>query len=92
MQSGGFTTIPVSEAPKHVINKAIKASTLIGRGLYGVDIKQRGNQSVIIEVNDNPNIDAGIEDVFLGFELYRQIMQEFLRRLELKRQGNATRR
>jgi glutathione synthase/RimK-type ligase-like ATP-grasp enzyme len=91
VQSGGFATIPVNEAPKHVINNAIKASRLIGKGLYGVDIKQRGNQSVIIEVNDNPNIDAGVEDVYLGFELYRQIMQEFLRRLELKRQGNATR-
>jgi glutathione synthase/RimK-type ligase-like ATP-grasp enzyme len=92
VQSGGFETIPVSEAPKHVINKAIKASKLIGKGLYGVDIKQRGNQSVIIEVNDNPNIDAGVEDVYLGFELYRQIMQEFLRRLELKRQGKATKK
>ena len=92
VQSGGFATIPVSEAPKHVINKAIKASKLIGKGLYGVDIKQRGNHSVIIEVNDNPNIDAGVEDVYLGFELYRLIMKEFLRRLELKRQGKATKK
>ncbi|MEJ2396418.1 MAG: hypothetical protein P8Z77_17080 [Candidatus Thiodiazotropha sp.] len=36
------------------------------------------------EVNDNPSIDAGVEDAVLGSALYETIMQEFLRRLELK--------
>jgi glutathione synthase/RimK-type ligase-like ATP-grasp enzyme len=42
---------------------------------------------VVIEVNDNPNIDAGVEDAWLGEDLYRQVMLEFLRRLEAKRIG-----
>jgi glutathione synthase/RimK-type ligase-like ATP-grasp enzyme len=41
-------------------------------------------------VNDNPSIDAGVEDGYLGEDLYLRIMQEFLRRLELKRLGIKT--
>ena len=44
----------------------------------------------VIEVNDNPSIDAGVEDAYLGEDLYLRIMQEFLRRLELKRLGITT--
>ena len=64
---------------------ATKAAKLIGNGLYGLDIKQSGNRIVIIEINDNPSIDAGVEDRFLGGELYTLIMQEFLSRMEEKR-------
>ena len=50
-----------------------RASTanLIGDGLYGVDLKQAGDKVVVIEVNDNPNIDCGVEDVYLGDDLYK---------------------
>jgi glutathione synthase/RimK-type ligase-like ATP-grasp enzyme len=44
----------------------------------------------VIEVNDNPSIDAGVEDQYLGEDLYRRIMQEFLRRMERKRMGINT--
>jgi glutathione synthase/RimK-type ligase-like ATP-grasp enzyme len=50
--------------------------------LYGVDIKQTGNAVYVIEVNDNPSIDSGVEDKYLGKELYELIMQEFADRLE----------
>jgi glutathione synthase/RimK-type ligase-like ATP-grasp enzyme len=46
-----------------------------------------GDKPVVIEVNDNPSIDAGVEDECLGEELYLRVMREFLRRMELKRQG-----
>ena len=85
--SGRFTTMPVHKAPAHVLKNAMKAANLIGSGFYGVDVKQRDNQSVVIEVNDNPNVDSGVEDVYLGKDLYLQIMQEFVRRLEKKRLG-----
>ena len=39
-------------------------------------------QAMLIEINDNPSIDAGYEDAALGKELYRIVMQEFLRRLQ----------
>jgi len=42
----------------------------------------------VIEVNDNPNIDAGVEDVYLKDDLYRLILQEFVRRLEKKHIGS----
>jgi len=39
----------------------------------------------VIEVNDNPSIDSGVEDKFLGGELYTLVMQEFLSRMEENR-------
>ena len=86
-KSGGFKTLPVRDAPADVVKLAQKATALIGDGLYGVDLKQVGGRTVIIEVNDNPSIDAGVEDEYLGDDLYRRIMEEFVRRLERKRLG-----
>ena len=86
-KSGGFETVAVSQAPAAVVKLALKATALIGNGLYGVDLKQVGEKPVVIEVNDNPSIDSGVEDGYLGDKLYVQIMQEFLRRMERKRQG-----
>jgi glutathione synthase/RimK-type ligase-like ATP-grasp enzyme len=86
---GAFTTLAVEDAPAEVVKTALKAANLIGDGLYGVDLKQTSKGVVVIEVNDNPSIDAGVEDKALGPELYRAIMGEFLRRLELKRQGQT---
>lgn len=39
---------------------------------------------MVIEVNDNPSIDSGVEDQVLKDQLYREIMGEFLRRLEIR--------
>ncbi|MDE2085225.1 MAG: RimK family protein [Xanthomonadaceae bacterium] len=86
-KSGGFKTLPVRDAPGEIVKLALKATAPIGDGLYGVDLKQVGNRSVVIEVNDNPSIDAGVEDAYLGEDLYRRIMSEFLRRMERKRLG-----
>jgi glutathione synthase/RimK-type ligase-like ATP-grasp enzyme len=86
-RSGDFRTLPVREAPPEVIRLALKATAPIGDGLYGVDIKVSDKRLAVIEVNDNPNIDAGVEDAYLGEDLYRRIMEEFLRRLERKRLG-----
>ncbi|RMN82598.1 Glutathione synthase/ribosomal protein S6 modification glutaminyl transferase [Pseudomonas syringae pv. papulans] len=68
---------------------ALKTANLIGDGLYGVDLKQSGDHVVVIEVNDNPNLDAGIEDAYLQDDLYSLVLEEFVRRLELKRLGQA---
>ncbi|HAV13537.1 MAG TPA: carboxylate--amine ligase [Opitutae bacterium] len=80
--SGDSETLPTFEAPRAVIDAALKASAIIGNGLYGVDLKQKGDQVYVIEVNDNPSIDSTIEDAYLGDELYLMIMQEFVNRLE----------
>lgn len=65
-----------------VIKAALKAIRLIGNGFYGVDIEQAGERVVVIEVNDNPNVDAGIEDAVLGRALHERIMAVFLARME----------
>ena len=82
-------TLAVHEAPKAVVELAVKTANLIGDGLYGVDLKQSGDKVVVIEVNDNPNMDAGIEDAYLQDDLYGLVLEEFVRRLELKRQGQG---
>ena len=87
VESGAFQTIPVYETPKKILDLATRAANLIGDGLYGVDIKQLNGSGVVIEVNDNPNIDASVEAQFLGDDLYRIILEEFVRRLERKRIG-----
>lgn len=82
---GRVETMPVELAPQRAVRVALKAANLIGDGLYGVDVKQSGNQFFVIEVNDNPNIDAGVEDAVLKGELYRRIMSVFLRRIEQRK-------
>jgi glutathione synthase/RimK-type ligase-like ATP-grasp enzyme len=84
---GRVDSIPVEHAPTPLMKIALRATNLIGDGLYGVDIKQIGDQFVVIEVNDNPNIDAGFEDEILKDELYLRIMRVFLRRIEQSKTG-----
>ncbi len=81
---GDFETYPVHKVPEGVIKTALKCTRLIGDGLYGVDIKSHGNKHYVIEVNDNPNIDFGIEDKIVGEALYHQIMNVFLQRIRRK--------
>ena len=80
--SGNSETMPVESAPKDVVDLGVLAALAIGDGFYGVDIKQSGTQLTVIEVNDNPSIDAGVEDAVLGDALYYRIMEHFLRRVE----------
>ncbi|PXX99819.1 RimK family protein [Halomonas sp. LBP4] len=84
VKSGGFTTHDPTEVPADVLKAALKATRLIGDGFYGVDLKQAGGRVVVIEVNDNPNVDAGVEDAVLGRTLYEQIMGVFLARMEAR--------
>jgi hypothetical protein len=41
-----------------------------------------------MEINDNPNVDAGNEDAVLGDPLYEEIMRVFLRRIEAARRSS----
>lgn len=82
--SGGFDALPTFEVPSAVLNAALKAAAVVGDGLYGVDIKEIHGRAYVVEINDNPSIDHGVEDAYLGDELYMQVMSEFLRRLELR--------
>lgn len=80
--TGGSEPVAIDKVPPFVMDAAIKCAGVIGDGLYGVDLKQFQQQACVIEINDNPNIDAGVEDALPGNELYVKIIQSFLRRLE----------
>ena len=88
---GKAKALDVSEAPPQVLRLAVRAAGLIGDGIYGVDLKTVGKHSYVVEVNDNPSIDAGVEDTYLKGSLYETIIQVFLRRLEAG-QGTRTSR
>jgi glutathione synthase/RimK-type ligase-like ATP-grasp enzyme len=79
---GKWQVVPVEEVPATGLELAVKAANLIGDGLYGVDLKHTDGRWVVIEVNDNPNMENGVEDLILKDELYRRVMASFLRRLE----------
>ena len=84
---GDSTSMPVGQVPAQVIETAVRAANLVGQGLYGVDLKQVGNRIYLIEVNCNPNIDAGVEDEATGDALYREILGVFARRISERRSG-----
>ena len=84
---GKTEALSVGEAPDRVVRMALKAANLIGDGFYGVDIKQVGKRLYVIEINDNPNVDAGNEDSVLKNALYREVMGVFLKRIEARRRN-----
>ncbi|MEQ8789182.1 MAG: RimK family protein [Pirellulaceae bacterium] len=84
---GRVETLPVEVAPRKAVSVALKAANLIGDGLYGVDVKQSGDRFCIVEVNDNPTIEASVEDKILRSELYRRVMAVFLSRIEQRKLG-----
>ena len=69
-----------------------RAANLIGEGFYGVDVKETGGGLVVMEVNDNPNVDAGCEDAVLGDKLYLAVMDWFRQRLDGRGNGNPRER
>ena len=85
IQHGGTEAFAVEQVDKAVLKAALKAAKTIGNGLYGIDIKMVDNKPLIIEINDNPSIDADVEDEYTGDQLYTTIMLEFLDRMRLKK-------
>jgi glutathione synthase/RimK-type ligase-like ATP-grasp enzyme len=79
---GRVDVVPIEEAPESVVQTAVKAAGLIGDGFYGVDLKQIGDRTVVIEINDNPSIDAGYEDALQKDQLYLKIISVFITRLD----------
>ena len=82
---GDSKTWRIEDVPEPVVDIALRAANLIGDGFYGVDLKESDKGVVVMEINDNPSIDSGVEDKCLGDELYRIIIQEFIRRLDIRK-------
>ena len=81
-QEGDVQCISPDQAPSGLLKTALKATSLIGKGLYGVDMKEVEGKFYVIEINDNPNIDSGIEDKILKDKLYSTIMDVFLNKIK----------
>lgn len=84
-REGDTECVHVDQAPRNVIRAALSAARLIGDGFYGVDVKRIGGHAYVMEVNDNPNVDSGVEDEIEGQALYRAVMETILRRIEQKK-------
>lgn len=82
---GNSETVPVENVPEIILKTALKAASLIGDGLYGVDLKYIDGEVFVIEINDNPNIDSGTEDLVLKDEIYNKVMQSLFNRIEINR-------
>ncbi|MCF8260023.1 MAG: RimK family protein [Melioribacteraceae bacterium] len=83
--TGNYETLDLKDVPEKIIKTALKATNLIGDGLYGVDIKQSGKEIFVIEINDNPSIEYGVEDKIGKMDIYMSIMKVFYDRLETMR-------
>ncbi len=78
---GKVETLAIQDGPEGVVALGVRASNLIGQGLYGVDIKEINGKYFVMEINDNPSIEAGCEDAVLKDALYDELMGYFYERL-----------
>ena len=72
---GGFRAFDVDQAPRELIDIAVRAARPIGEGFYGVDIKETPNGFIVMEVNDNPNLEHGIEDQVGKDEIWTRLLE-----------------
>lgn len=79
---GRAEAVSLNDTPAAVIKAAVESARLIGSGLYGVDLKETASGVFVIEVNDNPNIDVGIEDSCVGDVVYHRVLEHLLGRYE----------
>jgi glutathione synthase/RimK-type ligase-like ATP-grasp enzyme len=87
---GRVEALPLDEVPARALEVATKAARLIGDGFYGVDIKEANGEFLVIEINDNPNIDAGCEDAVIGGALYTRVMEWFRHKLDRRGPGEGS--
>ncbi|CAN5231799.1 RimK family alpha-L-glutamate ligase [soil metagenome] len=79
---GAHKTISLGEAPPAVIDIGLRAAQLIGNGLYGVDIKETAQGIFVVEFNDNPNIEHGVEDEAEKDQVWVELTRWFIDRIE----------
>ncbi len=82
-KSGEHETLGIEAVPITVLQVAQKAASLIGDGLYGVDLKYVDKKVYVVEVNDNPNIDVDVEDAVLKDKLYDMLIDSIINRIEI---------
>jgi glutathione synthase/RimK-type ligase-like ATP-grasp enzyme len=81
-REGGVRTFDLDQAPAGLIDIAVRAARPIGDGFYGIDIKETDRGFIVMEVNDNPNLDHGVEDQVGKDEIWTRLLKWFVDRLE----------
>lgn len=81
-QDGNVEAMAIEDVPDAILKTAMKAAKLMGDGLYGVDLKEVNGSPIVIEINDNPNIDFGVEDGYYGDKIYLKIIRAFKERID----------
>jgi glutathione synthase/RimK-type ligase-like ATP-grasp enzyme len=77
---GGHRSLAIAEAPQDVVDIGVRAANLIGDGLYGVDIKSGPDGPIVMEINDNPNLEHGVEDE-ADKQVWNHLTDWFVKRL-----------
>ena len=70
---GRTVSLQKKDMPPKLREVALKACSVVGKGLYGVDIKEVNGEYVVVEINDNPSIYAGYEDS-MDRDIYQRII------------------
>lgn len=79
---GRVQAVPLDQVPPEVLDAAVNSARLVGNSFYGVDLKSTASGVYVIEINDNPNLDVGVEDAALGDALYVMLLSHFLKQVE----------
>lgn len=85
---GRVQAVPLDEVDPDVLAVGLQAASLFGDGFFGVDVKAVDGRILVMEVNDNPNLDAGFEDGVDKDRVYDTLAEWF--RVRLDRRGNGT--
>jgi len=79
---GEAAAVPLQNVPAGVIETAQRAARLVGDGLYGVDLKQQGARTCVIEVNANPDIDSECEAALPASRVWLRLADWFAQRFQ----------
>jgi len=71
---GRTVSLKRENAPARLREVALKACSVVGSGLYGVDLKEAGGDYVVVEVNDNPSIYKNSEDL-RDRDIYEKVIE-----------------
>lgn len=83
---GRVEAVAEADAPPDVLELARSGAALLGDGFYGVDLKETDRGPVLIEINDNPNLEAGYEDAVAKDRPYEALIDALLARIEAEGQ------
>lgn len=79
---GGFRSFSLAQTPPLVLDTGLRAARCVGDGFYGVDLKETDEGVFVIEVNDNPNLEHGVEDAAEKDEVWTRLTNWFIERID----------